>query len=154
MFYFVYKTTIVPVNRWYFGIHKSWDKDWSTTDATDPFCGSHSDIVNWIKARGRSQIVIEVLRVCYDIGEANRELQKYQPTPKFTEEHKAKLSIANSGANNGFYGATHTPEVVKQLSEYRKGIKWINNGQVEKQIGKDEPIPDGWFAKRLKRKKT
>lgn len=33
------------------------------------------------------------------------------------------------------------------------GLKWINNGETEQYIKKDEPIPEGWNPGRLKRKK-
>lgn len=37
------------------------------------------------------------------------------------EEARRKISVANSGTNNGFYGRHHTPEIRRQLSEAKKG---------------------------------
>ena len=39
----------------------------------------------------------------------------------FVEETKQKISIANKGENNPFYGKQHTEETKKKMSEERKG---------------------------------
>lgn len=39
----------------------------------------------------------------------------------FTEEHRRKLSKANSGKNNPFYGKTHSDVIRKKMSEALKG---------------------------------
>lgn len=62
------------------------------------------------------------------------------------EETKQKISIANKGENNPFYGKQHTEETKKKMSEERKGREltdeWRNNlskAQKGKRLGKNNP---------------
>jgi len=41
-----------------------------------------------------------------------------------SDETRKKLSIANSGENNGFYGRHHTEEAKQRMSEKKRGMKW------------------------------
>jgi hypothetical protein len=81
-------------------------------------------------------------------------LQRYLPPIVRSAETRQKISIAQTGSNNNFYGISHTPETLQQLSEYRRGTRWINNVLSEKQILKTDPIPNGWIAGRLRRKEN
>ena len=103
-------------------------------------------------ARGRDFDFVRAIHAFTDASEANRMLQRYLPPIVKSAETRQKISVAQTGSNNNFYGATHAPETLKVLSEHRKGIKWINDGQKEKQIPKMDSIPYGWKAGRLKRK--
>lgn len=154
MFHILYKTVIVPVNRVYYGVHCTNDIFWGTPEygVTDGFYGSHNDITAWQKRHGNSQLITSAIHAFTDASEANRMLQRYLPPIVKSAETRQKISVAQTGSNNNFYGATHAPETLKVLSEHRKGIKWINDGQKEKQIPKMDSIPYGWKAGRLKRK--
>ncbi len=46
---------------------------------------------------------------------------------KLSEEHKLKISIGNSGANNAFFGKKHTLEARQKMSKTRKGRPLTSN---------------------------
>jgi hypothetical protein len=90
---------------------------------------------------------------------------------KFTEEHKLKLSISNTGVKrseetkkrnselaklrtnelNPFYGRKHSKETKEQMSKTKKGVKkWITNGVDSLFVKKDDVLEDGWWHGRTK----
>lgn len=74
---------------------------------------------------------------------------------KFTEKHKYNLSLSkqntNIGAQNPFYGKSHSEETKIKWSKQRKGkstigstgMKWFNNG-LERGMFLPHEIPNGW----------
>ena len=48
---------------------------------------------------------------------------------KLSEGHKEKISVANSGENNAFYGKHHSEETRKKMSNSRRGEKHRNYGK-------------------------
>lgn len=90
---------------------------------------------------------------------------------KFTEEHKSKLSISNTGVKrsdetkkrnsefaklrtnelNPFYGKKHSEESKEQMSKTKTGVKkWITNGVDSLFVKKDAILEEGWWAGRTK----
>jgi hypothetical protein len=65
------------------------------------------------------------------------------------------------GANNPFYGKTHTEETRKKMSKPRKpefrdtmkdvatGYKWYNNGLVTRRFKEGDEVPDNFVPGRL-----
>ena len=53
------------------------------------------------------------------------------PGPKMSDATKVKLSIANSGENNSFYGKTHSKEIIDRILESRR-ITNLNKTEEEK----------------------
>ena len=51
------------------------------------------------------------------------EVRKGKKRPPFSTEHRRKLSQANKGENNPFYGKTHSAETRRKLSQANKGRK-------------------------------
>lgn len=49
---------------------------------------------------------------------------KGKKMPPLSEDHKKKISLANSGSNNFFYGKHHTEEVKKQHSIFMMGNQY------------------------------
>ena len=152
MFLMLYKVTIVPVNHWYYGLHSTYDPQWGAVGigSTDGFYGTQAEVIAWQKKYGNRGLHIEAIRAFTEASEANRELLKLQDP--ISLKGRQKLSEINMGDKNPFYGEQHTAETIKVLSEHRRGIKWCNNGQIEKQIPKDSDVPNGWKAGRLARK--
>lgn len=88
----------------------------------------------------------------------------------FSEEHKRKLSISNTGLKrnektksniskyaksrtkdkNSFYGKKHSEETKLKLSEKAKKRIWITNEKESKVIYSSTPIPEGWRRGRIK----
>ena len=90
---------------------------------------------------------------------------------KFTEEHKLKLSISNTGVKrseetrkknsesaklrtstlNSFYGKTHSDESKSKMSNAKKGVKkWVTNGVDSLFVKKDTILEEGWRNGRTK----
>ena len=66
-------------------------------------------------------------------GKFYRPVESYKP---FTEEHKRKISEAQIGKNNSFYGRIHSEESKRNMSKSLRSVK--NNGK-----GKAEFYLDG-----------
>jgi hypothetical protein len=66
-------------------------------------------------------------------GKFYRPVESYKP---FTEEHKRKISEAQIGKNNSFYGRIHSEEAKRNMSKSLRSVK--NNGK-----GKAEFYLDG-----------
>lgn len=88
----------------------------------------------------------------------------------FTDDHKQKLSISNTGVKrsnetksklsenaklrignkNPFYLKTHSDNTKNNLSKKAKNRIWITNGIESKVIYSSTPIPQGWRRGRIK----
>ena len=174
MLYFLYKTTNRVNGRIYFGIHYTEDVFFGSESTSDYYCGDTEDIREDLRRYGRDAFLVEGIHAFHDRESANRAMQQFLvglPPNSYhtnsrsaslmgnqnalgavkTEEAKAKISEKTKGEKNPFYGEKHTEETKKALKEFRKGIKWINNGIDEKQILKEDAVPDGWSLGRKKR---
>lgn len=70
---------------------------------------------------------------------------------KRTEETKQKIRNAKLGKQTWNKGIPMSNEAKKKLSKIKTGSRWINNGETEKMITKDEELPDGFDFGRLKK---
>ena len=81
-------------------------------------------------------------------------------TPDWREKTSESLKeIYKNGYKNPFKGKTHSAETKKKIGSANSihqtgernsqfGSIWITNGQENKKIKKDVPIPDGWYKGR------
>jgi hypothetical protein len=77
----------------------------------------------YIRWYGRRNNGTGILRNLTDGGDGNNGVI-------MTEETKRKISKANSGINNPFYGKKHSEETKKKYSESRSGPNNVNFGKV------------------------
>ena len=88
--------------------------------------------------------------------ESIAKMVKNRTSPVFSEETRRKLSKANSGKNNPFYGKTHSKEQRDKWKEIRSGRVWVNKDGKATTIDKNklnEYISNGWSKGMNKRSK-
>jgi hypothetical protein len=140
--FFVFRTTFLPTKQMYFGIHKSTDMAFGTSQSRDPFVGAGTKIKDLI-ARGarRHHFDVHTLfigtqadaqryydRIVFDYDHPlclNTKEGAPAGVPK-TEEHKAAISEALTTAmedNTNAVGTIHPPRAV-----HGGKIKWFNDG--------------------------
>lgn len=152
--YFVYKTVNLVSRREYIGIHESHDLFFGTPESHDDYIGNTIDLARDLKKYGRKAFYVEAIHAFPLEHDARKYLEKllkdqlpgsYNDLPKRPTENYRAMSL---GEKNSFFGKKHSAETLNVLSEYRKGMRWINNGVSVRQIGRDDPIPEGWVAGR------
>ena len=169
--HFLYKSTNRVNGKVFYGIHASEDLAFGSKDSTDPYCGSNDEIMETLQKYGRNAFFVEAIHAFATLEEAQRILPRYAIHNTYKEmrgappgntnalgyvttpEISAKLSEIRKGEKNGFYDKEHSSETKEIMSEFRSQMKWITNGEEEKQILKTEAIPEG-FVKGRKKKKS
>ena len=73
-----------------------------------------------------------------------------------SDETRRKISDAQKGENNPFYGKTHSDEFKQKISKIQSGkgnsqfgTMWITNGASNLKINKTDNIPDGYYKGRV-----
>ena len=163
-FIILYKTTNLVNKRVYWGIHETSDLFFGTPDYSDPYIGHGGDLNSDLKRYGRRAFVVEAIQGFDDMDKAKNRLQlytkdlnnSYNKPIVFTEERRKHLSELNLAEKNPFYGKKHSEDTKKTLKSFRSSVKWVKNDaeNVEKQIDKNDPIPDGYTEGRLFRKRN
>ena len=157
-FVILFKTVNRVNGRVYFGVHRTSDLFFGTRESIDAYCGNTADIYADIKRYGRKAFIVEAIQGFANEQEAQPHLDRliasadansYNKPRVFTEEHKKKIAESQTGEKNAMFGKSHSDDTLQQLSAYRSSIKWINDGTTEKQIGKEDVIPEGWNSGRL-----
>ena len=173
-FYILFKTTCRVNQRVYYGIHKTMDIFFGTTESSDPYVGDTTDINEDLSKYGRKAFIVETIHAYDDETKAHvalRDIKKKLPPNAYntnyaackmgneyalgvvrSDETKARMSAAVLGDKNAFYGKKHNDATKEVLSEYRKQMKWITDGSAEQQIVKGDAIPDGWKLGRKPRR--
>lgn len=92
-------------------------------------------------------------REAYWINELNAEMNVIRDRHYIkSEETKQKISEANKGEKNPYYGKHPSKDIKKKLSKLYKNTKWINNGVITKRVKHDELqqyLENGWVLGRL-----
>lgn len=180
MFYILFKTTNLANGKVYHGVHFTNDLFFGTPQSNDDFFGASATLRKDTQLYGRAAFRVEAIHAFTDAETANKALRhtlKNAPPNSYntdvfnrmseiskgkqhvlghvhSEETKERLSELHSGTKNPFYGGKHDSETLQQLSSFRTTMMWINNGLLEKQQPKADPIPDGWAKGRIKSRKA
>jgi hypothetical protein len=149
--YFLYKTVCRVNKRVYHGVYASNDVFFGTDYYTDPYIGQNLELIDDLARYGRAAFTVEALRAFPTAEQANLALERYKPFSTYqhgniglvrTEEHKKKIGEANKGQRR-------TPQVKQRMANSRSKLRWIQNGEAERQIGINDVVPEGWKAGRL-----
>lgn len=73
----------------------------------------------------------------------------------YTDEDRKKISEGCKDRPSNFLGKNHTEDTLRQMSEKRRGTgigernsqsgsRWITDGQLNKKLPKNDPLPKGW----------
>lgn len=130
--YIVYETTNLIDGKYYIGVHDN--------DKRKNYLGSGIWLKRAIKLHGKENFMRETLREfnnkqdaydyersivsksmienrnCYNVAEGGMHGGLGMIDKQHTEETKRKISIANTGYKNGFYGKTHCIETRQKMS--------------------------------------
>lgn len=161
--FILYKTTCLVNGRSYVGLHETDDLYFGTENAIDSHCGNAIEMQKDLRQYGRQAFRVETIHAFPIYEDATRALARaidllpdnsYHSKTHQSEQFRKTMSDINLGEKNPFYGKQHSDRTKQELSSFRTGIKWINNGNSEKQIPKNDPVPEGYNPGRLKRIKN
>lgn len=145
MWYFLHKTVNIITGEYFYGIHQSFDMYFGRRGegSWDPHLGSGAKLTDNVEQHGRHNFIVQSL-FCHPDKE---EVQK-----RFKD---LNIDYNDPLCLNGFL---YTPERNKKISESLKGYrqsaehrkrkphnkKWITDGENDRYVPKDDPIPEGW----------
>lgn len=110
MFHFLYKTTNIITNQYYFGIH-------STKNLGDNYLGSGKNLIKDIKKYGKSNFIREIISFA-DSKENLLLLEKNYINFDILSDQLC-YNLAVGGGGGGFYNKKHSQETKEKLRSCR-----------------------------------
>lgn len=110
--HFLYKTTCVITNKFYYGMH-------STNNFNDGYLGSGKLLIRSLKKYGKDNHIIEVIRFC-----ETREQLKIEERELINEtviNNPLCMNLKVGGEGGGVKGIVRSEETKKKISEGNKG---------------------------------
>ena len=148
-FYFLFKTVCRANGKCYYGVHPSTDIDFGTERSKDPYIGQQREMLADLRVYGRNAFEVHVIHAfaieadAYRALERHKHLSTYAAAPLSAEQIQ-HMSDIKKGEKNPMYGRAMPDTAKKAISASRRSSIWIWQGDVQKSIPADQPIPEGW----------